>query len=97
MQRVLVLKEIARGNALDALAFYRNGLDRPLIEILGMVHRPYKYDFGMRYLHKYFSKEPLDMIEELLYVADSRDVLQKLAKIEEALKKAVQQAKDLLK
>src|SRR5262249_26027420 len=38
--RTIVEKELARGHSLDAIGFYFGGLLRPLIELVGMRHRP---------------------------------------------------------
>lgn len=46
---ILVEKELVRNHPLDALAFYQ-GLDRMLIELLGLKFRPPRFDFGPRYL-----------------------------------------------
>lgn len=47
---ILVRKELARGRALDAHAFYATVL-RLLVELVGMRYRPERFDFGWRYLH----------------------------------------------
>jgi predicted nucleotidyltransferase len=46
---MLVTKELARGHALEAYGFYQVLL-RALIELLGMQHRPDRFDFGWRYV-----------------------------------------------
>ncbi len=49
--QALVEKEIRRGHLLDALGFYQGLTLRPLVQVLGMLHRPLTWDFGHRYLH----------------------------------------------
>lgn len=68
--RVIVEKELARGRALDAIGFYFNGLMRPLLELIGMRHRPERYDFTWRYLHGDLPPDLQRELERLAYVAD---------------------------
>jgi predicted nucleotidyltransferase len=65
-----VMKELDRGNAIDAFAFYFLGMVRPLAELMGIIHRPFKYDFGLRYIHKMFPDTDRKAIESLSYVKD---------------------------
>lgn len=90
----LVLKEIERGNAIDALGFYQNGLVRPLIEVLGMIHRPFQYDFGMRYIRRSFPVEDQMLIEDLNYVSDFKELPLRINKTERAFMKAVERVKN---
>lgn len=89
----LALKELARGNPIDAIGFYQNGLLRPFIEVLGMLRRPFRYDFGMRYLHRSFSPEEQRLIEDLSYVPAAADLPGRILKLEEAFRSAVDKAK----
>ena len=50
--RTNVFKELDRGHTVDAFAFYFNGMVKPLIELLGMIYRPFRFDFGFRYLSR---------------------------------------------
>lgn len=85
----LTLKEIERGHSIDAISFYQNGLVRPFVEVLGMIHRPFKFDFGMRYIHKSFPKEDQALIEDLSYVSSFKDLPEKILKVEIAFITAV--------
>ncbi len=91
--KTLVQKEMQRGKAIDAIAFYQNGLVRPLVEVLGMVHRPYKFDFGFRYLHSQMPPEVSRLVEDLLYVPDVNCLPSRLLKLETALMDAAQKVK----
>lgn len=53
-------KELARGRTLDAHAVHQSMVVAPLVSLLGMVHRPLRYDFGPRYLHE---ELPADVVE----------------------------------
>lgn len=44
-------KELARGRALDAQAMHQALLVKPLVTLLGIRHRPLRFDFDQRYLH----------------------------------------------
>lgn len=90
--KTLVLKEIDRGQAIDAMAFYQNGMLRPLIEVLGMIYRPYKFDFGFRYLHKHFPADLQNLIQDLTYISDLPDLSKKLVKLEGAFIDACEKA-----
>jgi hypothetical protein len=48
---MLVEKELARGHMLEALGFYQV-LVRALIELLGIRHRPDRFDYGWRYVER---------------------------------------------
>jgi hypothetical protein len=69
--RTVVEKELARGRSLDAIGFYFNGLLRPLIELLGMRHRPERFDYGWRYLHYDLPADVQRQLESFAYVADA--------------------------
>jgi hypothetical protein len=82
--KTLVLKEIDRIHPIDAIGFYQTGLVRPLVEIMGMIYRPYRADFGQRYLHKDFPIEEQKLIEQLNYVASFEELPLKLQQVEAA-------------
>ena len=90
--KTLVLKEIDRGQAIDAMSFYQTGMLRPLVEVLGMLHRPYKFDFGLRYVHKHFPADVQKMVQDLTYVSDLADLSKKVIKLEEAFTEALKKA-----
>lgn len=91
--KTLVLKECERKQPIDAISFYQNGIVRPLIEVLGMIHRPFKFDFGMRYLHKHFPLELQDLIKNLSYVASADELPSKVVLAEKAFYEAVEKVK----
>lgn len=84
----IVIKELLRKRALDSLAFYRI-LVGFYVELLGVKHRPFHYDFGLRYAHIEFPLEVQNEISSFSYVVDIDDVRGKLeplsAKIEDLL------------
>ncbi len=76
--QTFVNKEINRGHLAEAVARYHHYTLNPLVELLGMVYRPYRYDFKIL---KYFSRDfPADVIarvEPLFCVMDLRDLAKK--------------------
>ncbi|MBX3016926.1 MAG: hypothetical protein KF767_03475 [Bdellovibrionaceae bacterium] len=85
----LTLKELRRGHPIDAISFYQNGLVRPLVEVMAMNYRPYRWDFGLRYLHRDFPEAEQKLIQELSYVADVADLPAKVARAEAEFLKAI--------
>jgi hypothetical protein len=74
--RTTVFKELDRENAIDAFAFYYSGMLRPLIEVMGLIYRPYCFDFGFRYLKQSLPADLYRRIEPLFFVA-ARQLLSK--------------------
>jgi predicted nucleotidyltransferase len=66
----LVLKEIARGHASDALAFYQAWTLRPLAEVLRLLHAPHTRIFGLRYLARDLPAAVAMQLETLMFVRD---------------------------
>jgi hypothetical protein len=67
---MLVAKELERGHALEALGFHQ-ALLRALIELLGMRHRPERFDFGWRYVERELPPAAQALIARHAYVADA--------------------------
>ncbi len=66
---MLVEKELARGRPLEALGFYQ-ALLRALLEVLGMAHRPDRFDFGWRYVETQLPEEELQQLARFAFVGD---------------------------
>ncbi len=66
---MLVAKELARGRALEAHGFYQVLL-RSLIELLGMQHRPDRFDFGWRYVETELPASAQALIARHAFVAN---------------------------
>jgi hypothetical protein len=67
----LIEKELARGHALEAIGFYQVLL-RALIELLGMQHRPDRFDFGWRYVERELPPEAQAQIARYAFVPDAK-------------------------
>lgn len=68
---MLVEKELARGRPLEALGFYQ-ALLRALLEVLGMEHRPERFDFGWRYVESQLPEHARALLAHYAFVADER-------------------------
>lgn len=79
--RPLTLKELNRGNAIEAVAFYQSWVLRPLVEVLHIRHAPFHYNFNTRYVQHDLPKPVLDKLQPLYFVRDPKDLR---AKREEA-------------
>lgn len=64
---MLVDKEMARGHPLEALGFYQV-LVKVLIELLGMQHRPERFDFAWRYVERELPEDAQALIAGHAYV-----------------------------
>lgn len=75
--QVFVKKEINRRRLAEAIARYHSYTLQPMIELLGMVYRPYQYDFGFRYINRDFPAEVVARVEPLFCVNDLADLAEK--------------------
>lgn len=75
----LVLKEINRGNDIEAVAFYLSWSVRPLVELLRIKHCPQRYQFHTRYVHYDLPAavvarlRPFFFVRDLAELADRRE------------------------
>jgi hypothetical protein len=72
--QVEVLKELERGNDLEALAFYNGMTVRPLVEALRIKHCPQRFNFHTRYAYYDFPPEVFKRLEKLLFVKDAKEL-----------------------
>jgi len=96
--QVFVKKEINRGHLAQAIANYQLYTLRNLVELLGMLYRPYRYDFTIKYFNRDFPPEVVARVEPLFCITDLADLANKqqlaeqmfaetLSRVEEALEK----------
>lgn len=77
-RQTFVKKEIIRGHFAEAVVRYHNYTLNPLVELLGMVHRPYRYDFMLlKYFNRDFPPEVVSRVELLYSVVDITDLAKK--------------------
>lgn len=81
--QAFVSKEVHRGNALGAIAAFHALTLRPLIEALGMLHVPDRYDFGAHYAHLDYPPGVVARLERLSYPASPQQVEERRAEAEE--------------
>ncbi len=67
---MLVEKELARGHKLEALGFYQV-LVRALIELLGIRHRPDRFDYGWRYVERELPEAAQTLIAQHAFVSNA--------------------------
>lgn len=70
----LVLKELNRGNAIEALAFYHAWTLRPLVELLRIRYCPARYQFHTRYIHYDLPCEIVARLMPMFFVRDAREI-----------------------
>lgn len=77
--QTLVERNLARGQAVDALHFYMNLTLRPLIDLLRIAYCPDRFDFGARYLKFDLPPQIAAEVERLSYVPDTEGLRQRLS------------------
>lgn len=80
MMQPLVTKELARGHAIDAHAFYVSHTLQPLVTLLRVRHCPERFDFGARYLDFDLPPALAAELRGLWYVASPDDLARKHAR-----------------
>lgn len=91
--RTEVFKELDRHHAIDAFGFYQSAMLRPLIEILGMIHRPHRFDFGLRYLQQSFPQALYEKLEKLTFVQDIENLRACAIEVDKMFHEAVAEVK----
>jgi hypothetical protein len=82
---MLVDKELARGRPLEALGFYQAML-RALVEVLGIVHRPDRFDFGWRYVETQFPEDAKALLARYSFVGDEQALRERAPRLAEELR-----------
>lgn len=72
-----VMKEINRGNLIEAIDNYHYLTLGSLLEALRMKHNPYHFDFKTRYVHYELPTEVIHRLQHLYFVRDENDLRQK--------------------
>jgi predicted nucleotidyltransferase len=94
--QIFVKKEIYRGRFVEAIANYHNYTIQPLIEILGMVYRPNRYDFKTKYFSRDFPPDVIAKVSSLYCVKNLADLAEKQQLAEKIFAEARQQAETKL-
>ena len=83
---MLVEKELARGRPLEALGFYQ-GLLRALLEVLGIEHRPDRFDFSWRYVETQLPEDARALIARYAFVADEQALRERAPQLADELRR----------
>lgn len=67
--QTLTLKELERGNAIEAQSFYMAYTLRPLVELLRITHDPSRFDFHTRYVYYNLPQAAVRRLEPLFFSA----------------------------
>lgn len=70
----LVKKEIYRGHLVDAIGNYHNWTLLPLVELLGMIYRPHRYDFELKYFTRDLPPAIVERVTPLFCIANLEDL-----------------------
>ena len=75
--QLIVKKEINRGHLVSAISNYHTYTLQPLVELLGMMYRPQRYDFRTKYFYRDFPTEVIARVESLYCVMNLADLAAK--------------------
>jgi hypothetical protein len=81
-----VLKELNRGNTIEALAFYQGIILRQLVEVLRIRYEPARSQFHARYIHYDLPKNIIARLEPLFFICSADDLRAKFSETEQWLR-----------
>jgi predicted nucleotidyltransferase len=88
-------KQIKRGNFIDAISFYNSLINR-LVMMLNILHRPAKFDFGMRYLYRDLPENEVKLVESLFSNLNLDTIRQNLDVIQNKLEEIKPKLEEIL-
>ncbi len=71
LYQVLVLKELNRGNDVEALSYYLSYVFRPLVEVLRMKYSPWHYRFFTTYVYYEMPADIARRLQHLYFISDA--------------------------
>ena len=86
---IMVEKELKRGRPLDAMHFYTGLVLRPLVVLLGMRYRPFRFDFGQRYLHHDLPESIQNEMEAICFVGKPGELIEKQRRADSLFRKTL--------
>ena len=96
-KQIFVKKEINRGHLAQAIVNYQSHTLSPLVELLGMIYRPYRYDFmNLKYFYRDFPPEVVARVEQLYCVTDLADLAKKQQLAEEMFAETLPRVEQVL-
>lgn len=72
--QVLTLKELNRGNEIEALSYYTNYTYKPLVEVLRIKYSPYHYNFHHSYIYYDLPVDVVKRLHKLNFIANSEEL-----------------------
>lgn len=72
--QLFVLKEVYRGHLAEGIANYHKLTIKPLVEVLGMLHRPDRYDYEFKYFDRDFPDQVKREITRMMCIRDLEDL-----------------------
>jgi hypothetical protein len=83
MFQVDVLKELNRGNDIEAHTYFMNNTHRPLVEALRIKYSPFHCNFRTHYIYYELPPEAVKRLHRLTFIADSNELRKRHAEAEE--------------
>ena len=80
--QVMTLKELNRGNDIEAFSYYLTYTYRPLVEALRIKYCPYHYNFHNSYIYYDLPGETVKRLHELNFVASAEELRELRSKAE---------------
>ena len=94
--QILVTKEINRGHLVSAISNYHTYTLQPLVELLGMLYRPERYDFRTKYFYRDFPAEVIARVELLYCVMNLAELASKQQQAEVLFAETLPQLREVL-
>jgi hypothetical protein len=94
--RLEAMKELDRDHIVDAIVFYQQAMLKPLIEVMGMIYRPYQFDFGFRYIQRTFPKDVYVIIEDCVLDLNRDNLESKIKKVDQLFSEYVARVEAIL-
>ena len=94
--QIIVKKEINRGHLVSAISNYHSYTLQPLVELLGMVYRPERYDFRTKYFYRDFPTEVIARLEPLYCVMNLAGLASKQQQAEVIFAEALPRVEEAL-
>ncbi len=94
--RVMVEKEIRRGNGIEAVTYFHGTTLRPLIEVLRMKYAPAQHRFHTRYVYYDFPPDVVKRLERMFFVSDLQELRERLDDAVAWFDEAAAEAEDVL-
>jgi predicted nucleotidyltransferase len=74
LYRVLVEKEIHRGNHMEAMAFYQGFIQKALVELIRIRYSPFRYNFQSRYLYYDLPETVIERLEPFFFIGSPEEL-----------------------